>query len=226
MSEAAERRARRRMYRTGAGFARNEYLAPTGGDRRRPPPGRRHARPGRLRQHDRHRADDRDDQTPAEPGEPVTRPPSRPVPSRARFGAATALRAAGVRPRTVDSRSSASATPRRPCRPLLSVRSSRIRSFSSCLPGARDGPPTGETCSDYDTVCVKSSHGLGRKVFEGGRRSERHTTARFRSLMARSLAAVTQSTADVRGVCRGRTASSAAGRRVARGSRRPCRRGR
>ena len=34
MSEAAERRARRRMYRTGAGFARNEYLAPTGGDRR------------------------------------------------------------------------------------------------------------------------------------------------------------------------------------------------
>ena len=172
MSEAAERRARRRMYRTGAGFARNEYLAPAGGDRRRPPPGRRHARPGRLRHHDHHRADDRDDQTPAEPGEPVTRPPSRPVPSRARFGAATALRAAGVRPRTVDSRSSASATPRRPCRPLLSVRSSRIRSFSSCLPGARDGPPTGETCSDYDTVCVKSSHGLGRKVFEGGRRSE------------------------------------------------------
>ena len=107
MSEAAERRARRRMYRTGAGFARNEYLAPTGGDRRRPPPGR-HARPGRLRQHDRHRADDRDDQTPAEPGEPVTRPPSRPVPSRPVLGSAplplSGRREFGPAPSTVGHR--------------------------------------------------------------------------------------------------------------------------
>lgn len=33
LADAAEERARRRMYRTGAGFARNEYLAPTEGDR-------------------------------------------------------------------------------------------------------------------------------------------------------------------------------------------------
>jgi hypothetical protein len=33
LDDAAERRARRRMYRTGGGFARSEYLSPTEGDR-------------------------------------------------------------------------------------------------------------------------------------------------------------------------------------------------